>query len=66
MVRLLKIAAEALVRDLGGVILPNTKLGKITPPQIPDHYSAAIWCDEEGDVHAKHSYYNSNKVLFTI
>ena len=48
MVLLLKIAAEALVRDLGGVILPNTKLGKITPPQIPDHYSAAIWYDKKG------------------
>ena len=32
----------------GGVILPNTKLGKITPPQIPDHYSAAIWYDKKG------------------
>ena len=33
MVRLLKIAAEALVRDLGGVIFPNSKLGKIAPPK---------------------------------
>ena len=48
MVLLLKIAAEALVRDLGGGYFAEHQTRKNNPPQIPDHYSAAIWYDKKG------------------